>query len=399
MSIQNNSEIFLFNNIFKNIERLFTPLFGVNKSELILNIADNIPDVYINSGGYICQALVRLLLELNKQTFNNIVQLTAIYHNQQVIVSISDAGKNSCLNSNFRPFVTIRKILKSLQIPTFYQLNSDSGILVKIEIDYSNLKHNLQHNSLFGPFFEKGDQQNEEEIELAQLLHNYLGALSKDIVDLENYIFNGDFDSVERLSHKMQGFPGGFQMYEIYHKIRHIHEIVVEEPIDNNSLIAEYISLKALSDELLNNKKIKSSPTDTYQNDPKNSECFESSDVKILVADDNPMNCELVCFFLDKLNLSYHVVSNGKEALERLEKHDYHVLLLDFQMPVLNGPDTIKIIRSQKKYDALIIVGLTTFEPSFDEDFYSKLGCNDFLFKPFTENQLNRLMQYCQLIL
>lgn len=399
MSDQNNSEIFFLKNICHNIERLFTPIFAANRNELILNIVDHIPNVHSNSGRYICQALVRLLSTLSNLTQNYTVQLTVVYHHQQVIVSISGDGKNICSRDNLKPFVAIRKIFKTRQIPVSFQFNNENGVLINFELNYHDLKINRNNNVLWGIFPTNKDFENEENKELTQLFHKYLKVLSKEITDLEKLILKKDYNAVEHLLHKMQGFPGGFQMVALYQKIRSIHELVTEKSVDVDNLIADYLCLKSLTDELLETGDLEISsitpkPATTWHDHRP-----DNADVRILLADDNPMNCEMVSFYLDKLGLLYHVVSNGKEALEHLEKHDYLVLLLDFKMPVLSGPETIKIIRSQKKYDTLKVVGLTTFDASFNKNFYIKLGCNDFLFKPFTEAQLQCLMQKFQLTL
>jgi len=361
--------------------------------ELIIDITDNIPNVCFRLGRNICQIMVRILLELRGRINDGIVQITCIYHNQQVIISIATTDKNNCLKGHLRTIVEIRKMFTSLQIPVSYRLENDIGLNFTFKIDYSNLTKDQKNHTLIGELFEKWLLLNSENAELRSIFYTYLRLLPEELKDLESSIMNFEYETIRQLTHKMQSFPGGFHMEEIYFKIKKIHQMVTKEPINKALLIAEYISLKALADELIKNENVKLPEVSIDQYGLTKNSGINHSNFPVLLADDNPLNCEMISYLLTRLNLPHKVVFDGQQVLSTLEQSDFAVLLIDFQMPVLDGPKTIKTIRAQKKFDALIIVGITTFEPSFNKQLYRTLGCDDFLFKPFTEKQLSNLIQ------
>ena len=111
------------------------------------------------------------------------------------------------------------------------------------------------------------------------------------------------------------------------------------------------------------------------------------SGTKILVAEDVTINQFLVKYILTSWDCIVRVVSNGEEVVNALEEEDYDVLLMDIQMPVLDGIKATKIIRkmdSQVKRNVPIIA-LTANALRDDDKKYRLAGMNGYLTKPFTE--------------
>lgn len=111
----------------------------------------------------------------------------------------------------------------------------------------------------------------------------------------------------------------------------------------------------------------------------------------ILVAEDNPVNQVLIRKFLKKWNAgNVMVVSDGQEAIEELERGDFDLVLLDIQMPVLDGFSVAKWIRENKDSNKAKIPILVLSAASYHEikDEIVKLGIDDFVEKPFTPEGL-----------
>jgi PAS domain S-box-containing protein len=123
------------------------------------------------------------------------------------------------------------------------------------------------------------------------------------------------------------------------------------------------------------------------------------SHLKILVAEDNELNQILIQKILERWNVQFDIVPNGKIALEYLEKHHYHVVLMDLQMPELSGLDVAKIIRSKEsnvRNPGVPIIAITA--DAFPETNIAVLdaGMNDFITKPFQKEELyHKIVRLC----
>lgn len=91
----------------------------------------------------------------------------------------------------------------------------------------------------------------------------------------------------------------------------------------------------------------------------KNADIQKTNIVKILYADDNLMNLELFKAIADDFGVVVIVTKNGKEALDILKNEMPDIILLDVQMPVLDGYETAKVIRQNKKFDTIPIFSLS----------------------------------------
>jgi PAS domain S-box-containing protein len=115
--------------------------------------------------------------------------------------------------------------------------------------------------------------------------------------------------------------------------------------------------------------------------------------LKVLVAEDNPVNQLVLSRLLQRLGCIVSVVDNGEVALQRLAAASFDVMLMDVQMPVLDGLETTRRIRAlQNDLATLPIVALTANAFAEDRDACLKAGMDDFLSKPVQESQLVRTL-------
>ena len=77
--------------------------------------------------------------------------------------------------------------------------------------------------------------------------------------------------------------------------------------------------------------------------------------IKVLVAEDNPMNQQLVKHLMKSWSLDHSIVNTGEEAVTELKKHSYSIVLMDIQMPDMDGYTATSIIRNELKLDVPII--------------------------------------------
>ncbi|MCK5854116.1 MAG: response regulator [Sulfurovaceae bacterium] len=108
--------------------------------------------------------------------------------------------------------------------------------------------------------------------------------------------------------------------------------------------------------------------------------------VKILLADDNMINQEIICGLLENSSVEIDIVSNGEEAVEKFRANSYDIILMDIQMPVMDGYQATKIIRQENK--EIVIIALTA--NAMREDLVKSMasGMNDHLNKPVEVEKL-----------
>lgn len=111
---------------------------------------------------------------------------------------------------------------------------------------------------------------------------------------------------------------------------------------------------------------------------------------KILVAEDTSVNQFLVRRIIEGWGLEVDVANNGQEALTMVQSGEYDLVLMDIQMPVMDGIEATRHIRQlpQSGKATVPIVALTANFLKGDREKYRAAGMNDFLPKPFNESAL-----------
>jgi two-component system, sensor histidine kinase and response regulator len=113
----------------------------------------------------------------------------------------------------------------------------------------------------------------------------------------------------------------------------------------------------------------------------------------VLVVEDNIINQELACKLLDKAGIVYEVANNGSEALSLLETQHYQVILMDCQMPVMDGYEATRRIRNDSRMNDLPIVAMTANALIGDKDLAVKAGMNDYISKPIDARVLYQVLE------
>ncbi|MFH0724997.1 MAG: response regulator [Pseudomonadota bacterium] len=118
---------------------------------------------------------------------------------------------------------------------------------------------------------------------------------------------------------------------------------------------------------------------------------------RILIAEDNHTNQQVVAGMLDILDCKADVVANGHEAIAALSRHPYDLILMDCQMPEMDGFEATRAIRREEARSGsrpmTVIIALTANAMEGDRERCLAAGMNDYLGKPFTIEQLRRLLE------
>jgi len=108
----------------------------------------------------------------------------------------------------------------------------------------------------------------------------------------------------------------------------------------------------------------------------------------ILLVEDEPINQEVSRELLEEVGLKVHVAADGVEALEMAKRMDYHLILMDMQMPRMNGIEATRAIRALPHRKTRPIVALTANAFNEDRRACEAAGMNDFVSKPVNPNLL-----------
>ena len=110
--------------------------------------------------------------------------------------------------------------------------------------------------------------------------------------------------------------------------------------------------------------------------------------VQILVVDDDRMNREIAQLLLSNSGLHVDSASNGEESIGKINERDYELILMDMQMPVLDGLEATKRIRNLPNGPKIPILAMTANVFPEDEQRCRAAGMDDFLIKPLEPNDM-----------
>lgn len=118
---------------------------------------------------------------------------------------------------------------------------------------------------------------------------------------------------------------------------------------------------------------------------------------KILVAEDDAFNQYLIEKMFDENNYDLVIVNDGSEVFGEIKKDDFDVLLMDVNMPNMDGIEATKKIRKKeaKTGKHIPIIGISAFSDEDERDNYLTIGMDDFLPKPFLEKNLKNVVNRC----
>jgi PAS domain S-box-containing protein len=129
---------------------------------------------------------------------------------------------------------------------------------------------------------------------------------------------------------------------------------------------------------------------------PDNQEKFQKTGIRILVVEDNPVNAEVTEVFLKEMGIHAVVAPTGKEALHKLHREAFHLVLMDIQIPDMDGFEVTRYIRGgniETIDPQTPIIGLSAHASSEMQEKAISVGMNAYLSKPFNPANLQQLLE------
>ena len=111
-----------------------------------------------------------------------------------------------------------------------------------------------------------------------------------------------------------------------------------------------------------------------------------SATPRILVIDDHPINTDMVRFVLEPAGMQVDVASGAAQGLERIKQARPDLVLMDVQMPEVDGLTLTRQLRADPATQDLVIVAFTAFAGPGDEYSILQAGCDGYIAKPIDVN-------------
>lgn len=111
---------------------------------------------------------------------------------------------------------------------------------------------------------------------------------------------------------------------------------------------------------------------------------------RVLIAEDSSVIQNLVKKILEFQNFEITAVKNGEQVVQLLDKENFDIVLLDINMPVMDGMECVKVIRgmSDKAKSGVPVVAITGNARNYTEEEFKEAGFNDVLMKPLNFDKL-----------
>jgi PAS domain S-box-containing protein len=205
----------------------------------------------------------------------------------------------------------------------------------------------------------------------------------------------------------------GFKLFNRIQQDRVLMNIPIIMILSSNNLkerarcrelgVPSHITKPIMPSELLNNllmvlkegKKYKESDSDDQINESNMSSFSWERIPAILLVEDNKINQKLATKILEKMNCDVEVANNGEEAFMKVKNTNYDLVLMDVQMPVMDGLMATAEIRKldKEKENRVPIIALTAHAMKEDKDRCLTAGMDDYLSKPIKNNDLRRMIK------
>jgi CheY-like chemotaxis protein len=134
-------------------------------------------------------------------------------------------------------------------------------------------------------------------------------------------------------------------------------------------------------------------------NDKTKQEIVEMTDLqkslkglRVLAVEDNELNRMVLQVILKKCEVTVSIAHNGQEAIDLIQENEFDLVLMDVQMPILDGLEATKYIREELKF-SIPIIGLSANAMREEVEICKQAGMNDYLVKPYSERSLVELMK------
>lgn len=228
---------------------------------------------------------------------------------------------------------------------------------------------------------------------LERVIRQFLEMLPRQLEDVYATFSRGDHENLSAALHRLKCSALAFDSPRVLEPIARL-EMAARKPLglaESGAVLAELRrELEQLKLELLQlGRELSPSepaPTSTTQ--------WGGSDrpLRVLLAEDNPINQTMVCSILEEMNCQIKVVENGQLAVEAAHDERFDVILMDLQMPVMDGLEALTLIRQREtEYTPVVVLTASTREDKGAQ--LLAAGATHYLCKPILDEDLLSILE------
>jgi PAS domain S-box-containing protein len=215
-------------------------------------------------------------------------------------------------------------------------------------------------------------------------LYEALQALPDSLAQLDGAVTDRNLARIRTIAHSLKGYAGMTGMLEVSEPAGEIQIMSMSSKPDFWGITDRLGAIHAVV-QILPAVPVK--PTESGKR-------ALGKDIRVLVAEDNPINREVIRNFLHWVELESDFAVDGRETLEYLGWNQYDLLLLDMQMPVMSGLEALRTIRADQRFSGLYIVALTAYALKEDRERFLRAGCDDYLSKPIDKERFREIIDF-----
>jgi CheY-like chemotaxis protein len=281
----------------------------------------------------------------------------------------------------FKFIIRARLSLQSTRSNTLFDISLKEKRILVIDDNYTSrtvLKKLLERSKLKVTLANSGNQALEI---LSQ--NNYFDTV---LVDMEMPGMSG-IEFMNIIHEKKYFIPAVLlcsKQIETYKEYKSLFKSMLPKPINHSSLY------KIISNELL-----QSIETETEMQDVKeklSKDFAKKYPLRILIAEDNITNQQIATMFLKKMGYEADVTQNGQEALETVSEGNYDLILMDVQMPVMDGLEATRMIRLCLN-EQPVIIAMTANAMQGDRQECLQAGMDDYISKPIKLEEMFKMIE------
>ncbi len=193
--------------------------------------------------------------------------------------------------------------------------------------------------------------------------------------------------AIKNINPKLPLLPLSYAGNEDVSKFPELFNSVLTKPIKHGQL------LRLVQSALQDGSGVPATAEDSKRSHLLSEDFAASYPLKILIAEDNLINQKLATRVLNKLGYKPEIANDGKEAIEMFKDKPYDVILMDMQMPVMDGIEATKMIRSCEMIKQPQIIAMTANAMAEDRERCLKEGMNDYISKPVRLEELITILK------
>jgi len=226
-----------------------------------------------------------------------------------------------------------------------------------------------------------------DETDTAPLLRNFVAGLKRLSAALTAALGARDWNGVASLSHHLKGAAGGYGFQSISDLARQV-ETLARDGSDSRALHEVHAQLVDQCQRATADRPATGAPAPSAAGAPRPAQAVSGARQSVLLVDDAPEVHDLVAWQLRELDLELTHAYSGSEGLRHLETGAPDLVLLDYQLPDIDGLKVLRQLRSRPDTSELSVIFLTAAEDDDTQQLAFESGAVDYVRKPFRAAEL-----------